>query len=300
MTLKKHSMAKSLTWEDCLNYTLRNLETWRDGGGRDSAILYSGYFTKMQGRTFPVHRITKGLMTELCTTLKIDGKKNGTINRFISAVSMVLKYCKKNDIIKFDLPTPFQRLKERDKTIRKYYTKDQVKEMLRISKDVMYRDDLHDIIQAAALTGMRMDELLKLPAWRVDFNLGVINCEYTKSDEARCIPIHPQLMPTLIKRCQDKPEKGYPGVKVFGVDWTNSDQVRYQFKQLLHRHMNFIEDGSYVFHCLRHSFATWHLAQGTPPIDLMSMLGHANLETTLEYAKATEEGKKKSMNRMEF
>ena len=92
MTLKKLFMTKSLTWEDCLTYTLRNLETWRDGGGRNSAILYSGYFTKMQGRTFPVHRITKGLMTELCTTLKIDGKKNGTINRFISAVSMVLKY----------------------------------------------------------------------------------------------------------------------------------------------------------------------------------------------------------------
>ena len=293
-------MAKAITWGECLDYTLRNLETWRNGGGRESAILYSGYFTRYQGRTFPVHRISQGLMTDICTSLELEGKKNATINRFISSVSMVLKYCKKNGIFTFDLPTPFERRKERDKTIRKYYTKEQVKDMLRISKDVMCREDLHDLILAASLTGMRLDELLKLPAWRVDFNLGVINVEYTKSDEPRTIPIHPLLLSTLIKRCEGKPNKGFPGVKVFGNDWTNADQVRWAFKTLIHKHMDFPENGTYVFHCIRHSFATWHLAKGTPPIDLMSILGHANLQTTLEYAKPTDEGKKKSMDSLEF
>jgi len=293
-------MTKAITWGECLNYTLRNLETWRNGGGRDSAILYSGYFTTFQGESFPAHRISKGLMTDLCTQLELKGKKNATINRFISAVSTVLKFCRDNEVITFDLPTPFKRRKERDKTARKYYTKDQVKEMLRISKDVMYREDLHDLILAASLTGMRLDELLKLPAWRVDFNLDVINVEHTKNDEARCIPIHPSLKPTLIKRCKDKPDKGFAGVKVFGCDWRNSDQVRWQFKRVLHDYMDFPENGTYVFHCLRHSFATWQLAQGCPPIDLMSILGHANLQTTLVYAKPTEEGKKKSMAKLEF
>ena len=87
-------MAKSITWGECLDYTLRNLETWRNGGGRESAILYSGYFTRFQGHSFPAHRISKGLMTDICTRLEEEGKKNATINRFISSVSMVLKYCR--------------------------------------------------------------------------------------------------------------------------------------------------------------------------------------------------------------
>ena len=53
-------------------------------------------------------------------------------------------------------------------------------------------------------------------------------------------------------------------------------------------------------HKLRHSFATWQLAQGCPPIDLMSILGHANLQTTLVYAKPTDDGKRNSMNKLEF
>ena len=288
-------MAKAITWGECLDYTLRNLETWRNGGGRESAILYSGYFTRYQGRTFPVHRISKALMTDICTSLEEEGKKNATINRFISAVSMVLKYCKENDVITFDLPTPFKRRKERDRTNRKYYTKEQVKDMLRISRDVMCNDNLADLIQAAALTGMRLDELLKLPVWRVDLNLNVINVEHTKNDEARCIPIHPQLMNTLIKRCE-----GNPKDKVYGIDWNNADQVRWQFKNLLHRHMGFPDTGQYVFHCLRHSFATWHLANGTPPIELMSMLGHSNLTTTLLYAKATAAGQRKAQDDLKF
>jgi integrase len=234
-------------------------------------------------------------MTDICTSLEEEGKKNATINRFISAVSMVLKYCKENDVITFDLPTPFKRRKERDRTNRKYYTKEQVKDMLRISKDVMCNDNLADLIQAGALTGMRLDELLKLPVWRVDLNLNVINVEHTKNEEPRCIPIHPQLMNTLIARCE-----GNPKDKVFGVDWNNADQVRWQFKNLLHRHMGFPDNGQYVFHCLRHSFATWHLANGTPPIELMSMLGHKNLTTTLLYAKATAAGQRKAQDDLQF
>ena len=82
--------------------------------------------------------------------------------------------------------------------------------------------------------------------------------------------------------------------------WANADAVRYHFGRLLHTHMDFPDSGAYVFHCLRHSFATWQLAQGCPPIDLMSILGHANLQTTLIYAKPTDDGKRNSMNKLEF
>ena len=64
--------------------------------------------------------------------------------------------------------------------------------------------------------------------------------------------------------------------------------------------MKLRDDGSYVFHCLRHTFATWHLAQGTPPLELMAMLGHKNLSTTLEYAHATSEGQRAAQDKLEY
>ena len=48
------------------------------------------------------------------------------------------------------------------------------------------------------------------------------------------------------------------------------------------------------------SFATWHLAQGTPPLELMAMLGHKNLSTTLEYAHATSEGQRAAQDKLEY
>ena len=302
-------MAKALTWGECRDHTLRTLDTWRNGGGRESAILYSNYFSEYQGDGFPVHRITKPLMTELCVQLEEDkGIKNSTINRFISAVSVVLKHCKEEDMIKFDLPTPFKRRNEKKgKQKRKYYTKDQVKEMEHIARNVMCNDNLAELIKFAALTGMRLDEILKLPAWRVDFNLRLINVEDTKGYDPRTIPIHASLMPTLIKRCKESSEKGEPDVKVFGNDWgkhdnrkAKADAVRHQFEKILFRYMKLRDDGSYVFHCLRHTFATWHLAQGTPPLELMAMLGHKNLSTTLEYAHATSEGQRAAQDKLEY
>ena len=45
---------------------------------------------------------------------------------------------------------------------------------------------------------------------------------------------------------------------------------------------------TYVFHCLRHSFATWHVESGTQMRVLMTLMGHKRIETTLRYAKTTD------------
>ena len=51
----------------------------------------------------------------------------------------------------------------------------------------------------------------------------------------------------------------------------------------------------YVFHSLRHSFATWHVQAGTPFRVLMDLMGHKNMVTTLIYGKATDQGRATAM-----
>ena len=84
-------MVKS-TWKQCRDYTLRHCPSWVTGGGRKSAILYSGKFGELHPQTFDPHKITMRLILEDCHELKAQGMKHGSLNRYVSAVSKVLKF----------------------------------------------------------------------------------------------------------------------------------------------------------------------------------------------------------------
>ena len=288
-------MSKALTWGNCLEFTMNNRDSWKYGNGRKSAALYAGMFTEFQGLSFPINQIDYPLMVTLTNRLKDKGLQHGSINRFISAVSVVLKFTKSmrlHDLILDYLPFP--RFKERESN-RTYFTKEQVHQMIDFARNQLKRDDLGDVILFGALTGMRISEILRLPARWVRFDHNVLALEKCKWGRARTIPIHPLLLPILKSRC----EFAKPNVLIFGDEWTGDDQLRRAFDKCKHAVGCYEEDG-YVFHCLRYAFATWHMASGTPPIDVQNMCGHKSISTTLGYAKSMPESQQKHMMNLEF
>ena len=288
-------MSKALTWGTCLDFTMNNRDSWKNGNGRKSALLYAGMFTEFMGLSFPIKNIDYPLMVTLTNRLKDRGLQHGSINRFISAVSVVLKFTKKMRL--HDVPLdwlPFERFQER-KSNRTYFTKEQVHQMIDFARNQWKRDDLADIIQFAALTGMRQSEILNLPARWVNFDLNILTLEKCKWGKARTIPIHPLLEPILKSRV----EFVKPNVKIFGDEWTGDDQLRRAFYKCMHYIGCYEEDG-YCFHSLRYSYGTWHMASGTPPVDVQNMLGHSSISTTLGYAKSMSESQQKHTMKLEF
>ena len=288
-------MSKSLTWGQCLDFTCNNRDSWKNGNGRKSALLYAGMFTEFMGLSFPIKNIDYPLMVTLTNRLKDRGLQHGSINRFISAVSVVLKFTKKMRL--HDVPLdwlPFERFQER-KSNRTYFTKEQVHQMIDFARNQWKRNDIADIIQFAALTGMRQSEILNLPARWVNFDLNILTLEKCKWGKARAIPIHPLLIPILKSRI----EFAKPNVKIFGDEWTGDDQLRRAFYKCMHYIGCYEEDG-YCFHSLRYSYGTWHMASGTPPVDVQNMLGHSNISTTLGYAKSMSESQQKHTMKLEF
>ena len=285
-------MTRAMTWGDCLDYTLQNRDTWRNGGGRKSAMIYSGYFTRLRGLTFPAEKIRQPVLTQCMVELEEEGLMKATINRFISAVSTVLNFCKEDELIDFT-PPKFKRLKE-DEAIRYHFTKDQVNEIVRIAREEFYNDNLADIVIAAAYTGMRQADLLKLKAKDVDLQFNLIHVggrkdNRTKSGNYRTIPIHTHVLPIL----QTRLEYANPNVCIFGDDWNNRHQLLNQFKNITEKYMH-LERG-YCFHSLRHSFAMFHVRGGTNFRTLMDLLGHKNIVTTLKYGKSDDEGRANAM-----
>ena len=294
------------TWGKCLNYTIQNRSTWRNGSGATSAICYANYFTDMQGASFPVDKISIPLMSNLGKQLEEKGRANATINRFTSSVKTVLNYCKRHGLIFFDVPQ-FEMRKE-NKYQRIFFTKDQVDQICTSAVDIWGRQDIADIVNFAAYTGMRQSEILRMTAARVDFlqnsiHVGARKDDTTKSGAYRAIPIHASLKPMLQKRCQDSGARD----RIFGLDWgaregeqegkRAKDRLYKAFKKVMESYpVNLDHKDGYCFHSLRHSFGTWAFANGCKPRNIQYMMGHANIATTLGYAHATDEGNQHDIN----
>jgi len=271
------------TWGQALDYTLSTRHTWRHGNGRKTALINAGHFTSAVGLSFPVRKIDQPLLTRVAIELEDAGKSDATINRVVSAVSTVLNHCAFDGLI--PSPPKFRRRKENEGRVL-YYTKDEVHRLVDLSTNVLQREDLAEITLFAAYHGLRQGEILKLRNKDIDLvtkriTVGGEAEVTTKAGNVRVIPIHDSCIKLLTDRCSQS--SGH--ARVFGQEWTDKDQLLRNFRKI--NNLLPKPDG-YVFHTLRHSYATWLADAGVPIRTIMYLLGHKRIETTLRYAKATD------------
>lgn len=285
-------MAKQFTWGEAVDETLRTRPTWRPGsGGTKAATINCGHFTQFRGLSFPCNKINIAIMEDLGVELQDAGKSDATINRVTSAVRTVLNHCSRRELCN---PPPKFTVRGEDEVRLTWFSKANVDTMIRASIEIWDREDLADIIDVAAYTGMRQGELLKIKVRDIDLRTGLIHVggrpdQRTKPGNYRAIPIHERISKTLHERL----EYANPNVRVFGDQWNNKDQLYAAFRKV-RKYSGF--DDSLVFHSLRHSFATWHAQAGTPMRTLMYLMGHKRIETTLRYAHASDQAAVQAMS----
>jgi integrase len=206
-----------------------------------------------------------------------------TVNRVVSAATTVLQTCNRAGLTDVTVPA-FDRLKEGEHRAT-WFTKEQVEQMAFAAVDVFDRPDLSDALLFSAYTGARQAELLKLRVEDVDWAL---NCVWfggkpgriTKGKNVRSVPIHDRIKEILLRRTADN----MASALVFGADWSNKDQLYNAFKKA--RDYCQISD-AHVWHSLRHSFGTW-VGEVAHPRQIMALMGHKQVETSLRYCKATD------------
>lgn len=270
------------TWGEGVDYTFRTRHTWRHGNGATTARINTGHFTRLRGRSFPLVKITQPIITQVSIELEEEGKSDATINRIVSAVSTVLNH------LAFDgLITAAPKLRRRKEVEHRltYFSKPEVEGMVQAALELWQRQDLADIILVAAYTGMRQGELFKLKAQDIDLSQGIIHVGgrpgfTTKAGNYRALPIHDRIKDTLATRMAN----ASPNVLILGDEWRDPDQLRRAFNKV----RSYIgKDESYVFHSLRHSFATWAVDADVSIRVIQELLGHKRIETTLRYAKVS-------------
>ena len=272
-------MQQIKTWGEAFDYTWR--VKWKRTASAKTNAINAGHITEYAGRSLPLKRMSvAGWWMELRATLEDEGRSGSTINRIISAGTTVMKFTHLAGLHTQVCPK-FERAKEGEHRLT-YFTKQQVSLMAEIAVDGYDRQDLADAILFSAYTGVRQGELLKLRSDDVDVArsqiwVGGKPTLVTKGKNVRNITLHPAIEQIVMNRLHQ--------TYLFRDDWSNKDQLYSAFKKV-RKQAGIAED--HVWHTLRHSFGTW-LGETTHPRQIMALMGHANIETSLRYVKATDE-----------
>ena len=271
-----------MLWTEAVDFTFKDRPSWK-GKEKKSPGINTRHFTEYFGDG-ACKDITRQVLKGFASYLEDTERSDGTINRHLSHVHTVLLHCVNEEMLDMNLPVIPRRKEYQGRP--HFFTKEQVDAICNTTN----RTGLTDLVRFASLTGARSGECLKLQVKDIDLNDGLIYIggrpEFnTKNGDWRTVPIHNHLVDTLRRRTEGIPRD----VCVFGDQWIDGRQVLRVFKQTTRRLG--IEE-HYVFHCLRHSFATWAIEDGVPIRVLMDLMGHKKIETTLRYAKVTDSARK--------
>lgn len=200
---------------------------------------------------------------------EVDGVQNATINRALEIVRRILHLARDewNWLLRFPR---IRMLKEPKRRIR-FLTRDEADRLLEALPK-----HLCPVVQFALATGCRMGEILHLEWRRVDFGRRVawLDPGTTKNGEGRGIPLNKDAVLALraVHGEHDRFSFTYHGksMAAIGSGW----------KRTLKR----VGIENFRFHDLRHTWASWHVMNGTSLQELMELGGWKSYEMVLRYA----------------
>ena len=139
-------------------------------------------------------------------------------------------------------------------------------------------------------SGLRRAELLRLEARDLKFDIEMIHVRKTKNKKERYVAMHPRLKRLVLDE-MNVPELG----RVFHR-WSSPDYLTRLITNLVR------EAGvdTKTLHSARHAFATFALEGGSDLRSIQKELGHADITTTMVYAKVTDEHRKQQMAKLSF
>lgn len=209
-----------------------------------------------------------------------DTNSKATKEKNYGFVRQYFKYLKRMQVIATDKPNPFEGLdfRQANKVANGGYKRiafqpSEVKQLMKAAKD-KGDEQLINIIQIAAFTGARIEELCSLKATDIITvnNVKCLNITDAKTEAGnREVPIHPSIS-ALIKQLSRETKDGYllSGL-TFNKYNDRSNAIGKRFGNLKKR-LGF--GRSHVFHCFRNTVATLLENAGVPEGVAADIVGH--------------------------
>jgi len=249
-----------------------------------------------------IAEISKAHLVKLDAFLKAEKKSKYTINHYFALLKAMFNYATREE--KSSGKNPINEI--RPYTVdekRREYSPEELKQIFdaveKIEREAranaLIDKNAKNIVLILLYTGMRVGELLNLKWENVRKDRIVMKRSETKQRKEKVIPITPVLQRILEDLKSKEKGDGYvlPLTRRRGSmlsGWTN------HLLRKIRKHSG-IED--FVFHNLRHTASTimvsQALGQGVGLADVMKVLGHSQVKTTMRYLHADFDRMKKAL-----
>jgi len=196
-----------------------------------------------------------------------------TINRYIATIKRMMNYAIELDIIAIN-PVRHHKQMQVDNIRHRYLTTEEIEKLLEAAKESK-NAKLYYVIQIALKTGMRLSEILSLHGADINMNEKFIMIDQmnTKSKKQRFIPINDALFECLTEFYNK-----------FDLD---DNEELFEFKVVRNAYLKALERAEikdFLFHDLRHTFASRLVQNSVELYTVSELLGHSDMSVTKRYA----------------
>lgn len=227
---------------------------------------------------------------------KAEGASQATVKREVGLFSSAINYARREWGWEVTNPCQGLRLKTPEGRLR-WLTREEAGRLLECARQVRHADHLPDFIRLGLYTGMRRGEMLGLEWSRVDFREGLIYLEgqHQKNGKRGSVPINAEARAALLSRMAFRKEHCPEGRWVFcNRKGQRIASVKKSFAAACR--LARIED--FRIHDLRHTCAAWLVQIGTKLPEIMELLRHADIKTTMRYAHLAPENVRAAVDRL--
>ncbi len=266
-------IARSMSFSDAVNkaYNLR----WQGTKAERTTMVNANTLIKYFGKKTPIKDITTEEVNTFICDQRDQGLSNGTINRKLACLSVILKTAEDCGIPTAN-PTLMRR---REYKGRERFLSEEEEHKAIALLAVWGKMDHQDAFIVLLDTGMRSGELFKLQAKDADFKqgkYGILTLWRTKNDHPRSVPMTSRVS-SIIKRRVSVINKED---KIFNHNlwWLRNVWDR------MKSHMGLTKDSQFVPHILRHTCASRLVQKGIPLMMVQKWLGHESLQSTMRYS----------------
>ena len=213
-------------------------------------------------------------------------RKPATVNREMCVLSKIFSLAVDAELLDDNPCRRVKKLRTANQRVR-YLTDAEETELFKALKG---QDWVKDIIVMAINTGMRRGEIFDLKWFDVDLNRRIVHVRQSKSGRPRTIPLNATAQ-TLLAKLPKTSEYVFPSPK---KETRRVNDVGRQFERAVKK----AKIVDFHFHDLRHTAATRMADAGADPFTLAAILGHSDIRMTARYTHATDEAKRRAVDRL--
>jgi len=213
-------------------------------------------------------------------------RKPATVNREMCVLSKIFSLAVDAEVLDDNPCRRVKQLRMANQRVR-YLSHREEEELFEALNEAEW---VKDIVVMAINTGMRRGEIFDLKWFDVDFNRLMVHIRQSKSGRPRTIPLNATVQ-SLLEGLPKTSEYAFPSPKTGG----RVNDVGRQFERAVTK-AGLVD---FHFHDLRHTAATRMADAGADPFTLAAILGHSDIRMTARYTHATDEAKRRAVEKLD-